>query len=134
MPVVQTDGGADGRTDGRSGGRAVYGHVIGKFSRMGSLPHSLTHGALLCALRAGELRYKKKNQLCIPYLNGYFINVRQDLAAQLPIHNVSPTSFIRRRLLNSFVFGDIYNHEVQNAVMELKEDKSFIGIPLIFIK
>ena len=42
MPVV--------RTDGRAVGRAVYGHVIAKFSRMGSLPHILTHGAplLIC--------------------------------------------------------------------------------------
>ena len=31
MPVV--------RTDGRADGRSVYGHVITKFSRMGSLPH-----------------------------------------------------------------------------------------------
>ena len=31
--------------DGRSLGRSVYGHVITKFSRMGSLPHVLTHGA-----------------------------------------------------------------------------------------
>ena len=42
MPVV--------RTDGRAGGRLVYGHVITKFSRMGSLPHFVTHGAR-------ELRY-----------------------------------------------------------------------------
>ena len=49
MPVV--------RTDGRAGGRLVYGHVITKFSRMGSLPHFLTHGAPLRALRARELRY-----------------------------------------------------------------------------
>ena len=33
---------------GRTVGRAVgYGHVIAKFSRMGSLPHFLTHGAPL---------------------------------------------------------------------------------------
>ena len=32
MPVVRTDGRA-------------YGHVITKFSWMGSLPHFLTHGA-----------------------------------------------------------------------------------------
>ena len=32
MPVVRTDGRA-------------YGHVITKFSRMGRLPHFLTHGA-----------------------------------------------------------------------------------------
>ena len=48
MPVV--------RTDGLSGGRSVYGHVITKFSRMGSLPHFFTHGAPLRALRARELR------------------------------------------------------------------------------
>ena len=36
----------------------MYGHVITKFSRMGSLPHFLTHGA---PLRARELRYKTEN-------------------------------------------------------------------------
>ena len=35
----------------------MYGHVITKFPRMGSLPHFFTHGAPLCALRARELRY-----------------------------------------------------------------------------
>ena len=45
------------RMDGRAGGRSVYGHVITKFSRMGSLPHFLTHGAPPRALRARELRY-----------------------------------------------------------------------------
>ena len=49
MPVV--------RTDGRARGRSVYGHVITKFSRMGSLPHFLTHSASLRALRARELHY-----------------------------------------------------------------------------
>ena len=34
----------------------MYGHVITKFSRMGSLPHFLTHGAPLRALRARERR------------------------------------------------------------------------------
>ena len=47
-PVVRTDGG---------GGWSVYGHVITKFSWMGSLPHFLTHGALLRALHERELRY-----------------------------------------------------------------------------
>ena len=51
MPVV-------GR-DGRAGRRSVYGHVITKFSRMGSLPHFFTHSAPLRALRARELRYKE---------------------------------------------------------------------------
>ena len=48
MPVV--------RTDSRLVGRLVYGHAITKFSRMGSLPHFLTYGASLRALRARELR------------------------------------------------------------------------------
>ena len=32
---------------GRTVARSVYGHVISKFSRMGGLPHFLTHGAPL---------------------------------------------------------------------------------------
>ena len=43
---------------GRTLGRAVHGHVITKFSRTGSLPHFLTHGAPLLAFRARKLRYK----------------------------------------------------------------------------
>ena len=39
------------RTGGRVGGQSVYGHVITKFSRMGSLPHFFTHGAPLRASR-----------------------------------------------------------------------------------
>ena len=35
----------------------MYGHVITKFSRMVSLPHFLTNGAQLRALRARELRH-----------------------------------------------------------------------------
>ena len=37
----------------------MYGHVITKFSQMGSLQYFLTHGAPLRALRARELRYRK---------------------------------------------------------------------------
>ena len=40
----------------------MYGHVIAKFSQMGSLPHFLTHGALLCTLYAWELCYKVTTQ------------------------------------------------------------------------
>ena len=46
--------GADGLSGGRSVGRSV-GHVISKFSWMGSLPHFITRGAPLRALRAREL-------------------------------------------------------------------------------
>ena len=47
-----------GRTVSRAVGRSVYGHVIAKFSRMGSLLHVRTHGAPLRALRARKLRYE----------------------------------------------------------------------------
>ena len=36
-------------------GWSVYGHVIAKFSWMGSLPHFLTHGAPVYALLVQEL-------------------------------------------------------------------------------
>ena len=49
MPLV--------RMGGRAVGRSVNGHVITKFSRMGSLPHILTDGAPLRALCARDLRY-----------------------------------------------------------------------------
>ena len=42
-------------------GQSVYGHVVTKISRIGSLPHFLTLGAPLRALRARELRYKTRN-------------------------------------------------------------------------
>ena len=54
------------RTDSRAVGRSVYGHVITKFSRMGSLQHLLTHGAPLRALCARELRYEHPAELFIP--------------------------------------------------------------------
>ena len=47
MPVVPRES--------RAVGHSVYGHVINKFSRMGGLPHFLTHGD---PLRARELRYE----------------------------------------------------------------------------
>ena len=47
-----------GRTDGRADRRSVYGHVITKFSRMGSLPHFLPM-MLRCARFARESSTKK---------------------------------------------------------------------------
>ena len=44
----------------------MYGHVITTFSRIGSLPHLLTHGAPLSALCARELRYEHPAELFIP--------------------------------------------------------------------
>ena len=49
--------GADGRSLGRSGGRCTV-TWLPNFLGSGSLLHFLSHGALLRALRARELRYK----------------------------------------------------------------------------
>jgi len=49
--------GVDRRSMGS--GQSVYNHVIAKFSRMGSLPHFLTHGALLHALCTRELHQEQ---------------------------------------------------------------------------
>jgi hypothetical protein len=47
--------------------------------------------------------YNDKASIC-HQLNSHFINVGQDLAAQIPNYNISPTNCIRRRLQNSFMF------------------------------
>ena len=53
------------RTDGRSGGRSVYGHVITKFSRMGSLPLFLPillrcARCARCARESSAIKNKKR--------------------------------------------------------------------------
>ena len=54
---------------GRKVGRSVYDHAIAKFSRTGSLPHFLNHGAPLRALHERELRYEPTQfvwyQICV---------------------------------------------------------------------
>ena len=55
-----------GRVVERAGGRA-YGHVIAKFSRMGRLPHFLTHGALLRELRYNQLSFLGEFRKFVPY-------------------------------------------------------------------
>ena len=61
--------------DGRSGGRSVYGHVITKFSRMGSLLDFLTHGAPLRASRprAPLLKFELKFELI--FFRVFLVNV-----------------------------------------------------------
>ena len=84
MPVV--------RTDGRAGGQSVYGHVITKFSRMGSLPHFFTHGAPLRALRARELR----DDVTCPFkASGLFTSI----ITHEDINFISVTSHERRVLV-----------------------------------
>ena len=66
------------RTDGRA-----YGHVITKFSQMGRLPHFLTHGAPLRALRARELRYDHRichSRVKMSSTNWAALNVRVIIA------------------------------------------------------
>ena len=44
----------------------MYGHVIIKFSRIGSLPHFFTHAAPQRALRVRELRYNERDLKGLP--------------------------------------------------------------------
>ena len=44
-------------------GRSVYRHVVTKFSRMGSLPHFLSHGAALGVLGARELCCQRRAEV-----------------------------------------------------------------------
>ena len=76
MPVV--------RTDGRAGGWSVYGHVITKFSRMGSLPHFFILGASLRALRARELCYYTRSKV------GYCVCVNRLRLKMIVIRVVAP--------------------------------------------
>ena len=91
------------------------------------------HGTLIQKLLYNGKCYNDKASIC-HQLNTHFINVGHDLAAQLPNYNISPTHFIHRRFQNSFMFRGIYNHEVQDALIGLKLNKSFIGTPPKCIK
>ena len=73
--------------DGRSGGRSVYGHVITKFSRMGSLPHFLTHGAPLRASRARAPLQSFKFKKFIIHINNniYSLLIRPQKESKTPI-------------------------------------------------
>ena len=84
------------------------------------------HGTLIQKLLYKGKCYNGKASIC-HQLNTHFINVGHDLAAQLPNYNISPTHFNHRRFQNSFMFRGIYNHEVQDALIGLKLNKSFIG-------
>ena len=64
--------------------------------------------------------YNDKASVC-HHLNSHFINVRQDLAAQLPNYNINPSNFI--------YFRGICDHIVQDVLIGLKLNKSFIGTP-----
>lgn len=67
-------------------------------------------------------------------LNSHYINVGHNLAEKLPQHDTNPTRYIRKSFANSFMFRGIYTHEVYDAIMGLKLDKSTIGIPQRCIK
>ena len=114
--------------DGRSLARSVYGHVITKFSWMGSLPHFLTHGAPLRALRARapllsptlcdfimfqyfrgrDLSYSLSWFLCF-----FFI---QNLSLQVD-HVTFKERFVCRSLWTGSLFGKkIANHRLRLSV------------------
>ena len=77
MPVV--------RTDGRAGGRSVYGQVITKFSRMGSLPH-------FCYPWCSAARTSRVRAPLSPFLLPSCIS-KEDNLASTPFTNANLTLF-----------------------------------------
>jgi len=77
--------------------------------------------------------YSDKQSIC-DQLNTHFINVGHDLAEKLPSHNADPSIYMNRTFMNSFMFRGIFPHEVYDEIMNLKVDKSTIGIPRKCIK
>jgi len=67
-------------------------------------------------------------------LNEHFTNVGERLAEKLPITNIDPSSYIKKTFRNSFMFRAITPEEVQDIIMNLKGNKSTLGVPQKFIK
>ena len=61
-------------------------------------------------------------------------NVGHDLAEKLPSQDADPSIYMNRTFMNSFMFRGIFPHEVYDEIMNLKVDKSIIGIPRKCIK
>ena len=72
--------------------------------------------------------YADKQSIC-NQLNNYFVSVGETLADKLPVSDIDPLVYIYRSSLNSFVFRGICECEVYDKIMNLKVEKSTIGIP-----
>ena len=57
------------------------------------------------------------------------MSVGETLADKLPASDIDPFVYIQRSFLNSFVFRGICECEVYDKIMNLKVEKSTIGIP-----
>ena len=57
------------------------------------------------------------------------MSVGETLADKLPASDIDPLVYIQRSFLNSFVFRGICECEVYDKIMNLKVEKSTIGIP-----
>ena len=100
MPVVRTDGRA-------------YGHVITKFSRMGRLPHFLTHGAPLArfAHQSSAIKVICKSpafRSCIIYT--LFVEIQRHL--EIPHVDFCETSVNRRQAPKVYVAQSISKENV----------------------
>ena len=62
-------------------------------------------------------------------LNNYFVSVGETLADKLPASDIDPLVYIQRSFLNGFVFRGISECEVYDKIMNLKVEKSMLGIP-----
>ena len=72
--------------------------------------------------------YSDKQSIC-NQLNNYFVSVGESLADKLPASDIDPLVYIKRSFLNSFVFRGICECEVYDKIINLKVEKSTIGIP-----
>ena len=67
-------------------------------------------------------------------LNTHFINVGHELADKLPQTGENPNKYIKRSFVNSFMFRGITPEEVHDVIMNIKLNKSTIGVPQRCIK
>ena len=72
--------------------------------------------------------YSDKQSIC-NQLNNYFVSVGETLADKLLASDIDPLVYIQRSFLNSFMFRCICECEVYDKIMNLKVEKSTIGIP-----
>ena len=72
--------------------------------------------------------YSDKQSIC-NQLNDYFVSVGETLADKLPASDIDPLEYIQRSFLNSFVSRGICECKVYDKIMNLKVEKSTIGIP-----
>ena len=85
-----------------------------------------------------KLIYKNKcytdKESIAKQLNTHFVNVGRKLAEKLPQTDENPNKYSTKSFLNSFMFRGITAEEVHDTIMNIKLNKSTIGVPRKCIK